>query len=452
MKKLNIMQITAVSMMLFAIFFGAGNMIFPPAMGQLAGEHFVSALVGFIITDVGIAVLGIMAVVMAGTSIDDLGALINRRFALFFSVSVYLLIGPFFGMPRTANVSFEIAVLPYIDPDIKRIVLFIFSALFFTITYYLSSNPNHLVNVVGKVLTPFLLISILIIFVASLVHSTGNGSIAFGKMMKPSGVYESIPLFQGMVEGYNALDGPAGLAFSVIVINAIQNYGIKDKKSIAKYTAFCGLGAAVLLSVVYFMLSYVGAITNDTFKNGGALLHAVTDHLLGEAGGIVLGGAVVLACFSTAIGLASSFANYFSSILPEKWTYKRIVAAVCMFGFVIANVGLDQLIAISLPILVMIYPVTIVLIVLSFFKKRIGNRRMTYVLGMLFTFVISFINGLEKAEVNLGVIGKFVSRLPLNDLGFGWIWFALAGALIGLLPIWSLNRVNEKKESVNPSI
>lgn len=448
MKKINKVQITAVSMMLFAIFFGAGNMIFPPAMGQLAGDHFLQALVGFIVTDVGIAVLGIMAIVMAGTSIDDLGGLVGRKFALFFSMSVYLLIGPFFGLPRTANVSFEIAVFPYIDPDAKRMVLLIFTAAFFLVTYYLSSNPNHLIDVVGKILTPFLLLSILIIFIAAFINSDGNGSIAFGQMMKPSGVYKTSPFFQGMIEGYNALDGPAGLAFAIIVIHALQGYGIKDKKAIAKYTGICGLGAAAFLSIVYFMLAYVGAITNTSFKNGGALLHAVTNHLLGNAGGIVLGVAVLLACFSTAIGLTSSFANYFSSILPEKWTYKRIIALVCGFSFVVANVGLDQLIAISLPILVMIYPVTIVLIVLSFFKKQIKNRRMVYVLGMLFTWIISFLNGMEQAGVPLGILEKWLSFIPLNDLGFGWIWFGMLGAFIGIFSIWPANKVSDKNKSL----
>ena len=439
MKKLNIMQIISISMMLFAIFFGAGNMIFPPAMGQLAGTNFPSALVGFILTDVGIAILGITAIVMVGTKIDDLGQLVNRHFALFFSISVYMLIGPLFGLPRTATVSFEISMSPYIAPELHLITRFIFSAVYFAITYYLSSNSNKLVDIVGKVLTPFLLLSIAAIFVASIVNTAGDGSLAFGKLMQPSGDYASIPLFKGMVEGYNALDGPAGLAFAIIVIDAIRNYGITDKKCIARYTIMCGFGSAFFLSIVYFMLSYVGAITNQPFANGGALLHAVTNHLLGNAGGVVLGVAVLLACLATSIGLTASFAGYFTSILPEKWTYKKVAACVCLFSFVVANVGLDELIKISLPILIMIYPVTITLIVLSLIKGKIGNRRMVYVMGMIFTFIISFVNGLENAGFHLGSISNAVSRLPFNELGFGWISFAIIGSVIGFLPFWPMN-------------
>ena len=440
MKKLNITQLVSISMMLFAIFFGAGNMIFPPAMGQLAGTNFPSALVGFILTDVGIAILGIIAIVMVGTTIDDLGCLVSRKFALFFSISVYLLIGPLFGLPRTATVSYEISLAPYIDPSMLWILRFIFSAVYFLITYYLSSNSSRLVDIVGKMLTPFLLLSIAVIFFASLINAPGNGSIAFGELMAPSGEYQTIPLFKGMVEGYNALDGPAGLAFAIIVIDAIRNYGVTDKKTIARYTVMCGLGSAFFLSIVYFMLSYVGAVTNQPFANGGSLLHAVTNHLLGNAGGIVLGVAVLLACLATSIGLTASFAGYFTSILPEKWTYKRIAAIVCTFSFIVANVGLNELIKISLPVLIMIYPVTITMIVLSLLKWMIKDRRMVYIMGMIFTFIISFINGLEHAGFDLGSISRAVSRLPFNELGFGWISFAIIGSLIGALPFWPANK------------
>ena len=440
MKKLSFSQILSVSLMLFAIFFGAGNMIFPPAMGQLAGSNYLSALFGFILTDAGIAILGITAIVLVGSSMDDLGHLVSKRFALALSIGVYLLIGPLFALPRTGSVSFEISVLPYIDPNQKTLWSFLFTAVFFAVTYYLSSNPNKIVDIVGKILTPVLLVSIFVIFLVTILNSDGNGSIAFGELMKPTNGYESIPFFKGMVEGYNALDGPAGLAFAIIVIEAIRNFGITDKKCVAKYTIMCGLGSAFFLSIVYFMLTYVGAYTNTPFANGGALLHGVTNHLLGGAGGVVLGIAVLLACLTTSIGLTTSFANYFKDVLPKSWTYKRIAAIVCFFSFIIANVGLSELIKISLPILIMIYPVTVVLMVLSFFRKKIGHRRMVYVLGMLFTFFISFINGLESAGISLGMISTLAARLPFYELSLGWIWFALIGIILGLLPNWSMNK------------
>ena len=440
MKKLSFSQILSVSLMLFAIFFGAGNMIFPPAMGQLAGSNYLSALLGFIITDAGIAILGITAIVLVGSSMDDLGSLISKKFAICLSIGVYLLIGPLFALPRTGSVSFEISVLPYINPDQKMLWSLVFTAIFFSVTYYLSSNPNRIVDIVGKALTPVLLISIFIIFITTMLHPAGNGLIEMGSISQPVNGYDQIPLFKGMIEGYNALDGPAGLAFAIIVINAIRNFGVSDRKSIAKYTIICGIGSAFFLSIVYFMLTYIGANTMTPFENGGSLLHGVTKHLFGGAGGFILGIAVLLACLTTSIGLTTSFANYFKFILPPSWTYKKIAAVVCFFSFVIANIGLSQLIQISLPILIMIYPVTVVLIVLSFFRNQIKHRRMVYVMAMIFTFMISFVNGLDSAGVVLGSLTTFVQQLPFYDLSLGWVTFAILGIIVGLLPFWPMNK------------
>ena len=186
MKKLTFIQIISVSMMLFAIFFGAGNMIFPPAMGQLAGTSYISALAGFILTDAGIAILGVTAVVLAGTSMSDLGNLVSRRFALVLSVGVYMLIGPLFALPRTGSVSFEIALLPYIGENNAILWSLLFTAAFFGLTYYLSSNPSRIVDVVGKYLTPVLLISILAIFIAS--RRADYRQVA--KLALPSGIFQ----------------------------------------------------------------------------------------------------------------------------------------------------------------------------------------------------------------------------------------------------------------------
>lgn len=436
MKKLSTKQILSVSLTLFAIFFGAGNMIFPPAMGQLAGTSYLSALFGFILTDAGIAILGVTAVVLVGNSMSDLGNLVGKKFALFLSVGVYLLIGPLFALPRTGSVSFELAAQPYLGGTHTMLYSILFTAAFFGVTYYLSSNPNKIVDVVGKLLTPFLLLSILAIFIAAVyAMMSGNGAPLLGSMDTPVGSYQEIPFFQGMIEGYNALDGPAGLAFSIIVINAVKNYGITEKKSIAKYTILCGLGAAFFLAVVYFMLTYVGASTMTAFENGGNLLHAVTKQLFGGAGGVILGIAVLFACLTTSIGLTTSFADYFHEILP-KVSYKKIAAIVCVFSFIISNVGLSQLIKISLPILIMIYPVTVTLIVLSFCKGKIKGHTYVYILGMIFTFVISFINGMENAGIDLGILSSYAGMLPFYKLGLGWVVPAVVGSLLGFLPIW----------------
>ena len=242
-----------------------------------------------------------------------------------------------------------------------------------------------------------------------------------------------------MIEGYYALDGPAGLVFAIIIINAVRGFQVHEKKNIIKYTLFCGAGAALILSVVYYMLTYIGAVTQTPFSNGGTLLHAVASDLLGPVGGIVLGVAVFFACMTTSIGLTTSFADYFHELFPNM-SYKKITAIVCLFSFVISNIGLDMLVQVSLPVLMMIYPVTVVLVILSFFKKWIGNRKMVYVLGMLFAFCVAFVDGMQSVKIMLGPVTEFCRQLPVYDLRLGWIIPAVAGALLGLLPIWKYNR------------
>lgn len=285
MEKIKARQLLSITLTLFAVFFGAGNMIFPPAMGQQAGENYIQALAGFILTDAGIALLGMIAVVLVGTEVSDLGELVSRRFAVFLSVCIYLLIGPLFALPRTGSVSFELAVRPYLSESNVWWVSLLVTAVFFWLTYYLSGNPKKVVNVIGKYLTPILLICIVLIFLACVfMEKSPNSSVQYGSIGVPQGVYKEIPFFQGMIEGYYALDGPAGLVFAIIIINAVRGHQVKTKRNIIKYTLICGAGAALILSVVYYMLTYVGAVTRTPFSNGGSLLHAVTSDLLGPAG------------------------------------------------------------------------------------------------------------------------------------------------------------------------
>lgn len=432
----------SISLMLFAIFFGAGNMIFPPALGHASGVDFFPALLGFITTDAGIAILGIAAVVLSGNSISDLAALVSKRFALLLPLVVYLLIGPLFALPRTGSVSFELSLLPFLPEGFSTpIACGLFTAAFFTITFYLSSNPKKIVDIVGRVLTPLLLLAIAAIFFGSIfAKDIYIQNELFNVLHEPSAEYAQFPFFQGMMQGYLALDGPAGLAFSILVIDAIRQQGVKDKRDIVKYTFLCGLGSALFLAIVYFALAYVGAITPGVFANGGVLLTSVTHTLYGTYGVMLLGVAVLLACLTTAIGLTTSFSDYLVRVYP-KLSYKKVAFVVCGFSFLIANVGLSQLIAISLPILVMLYPLSVVLMVTSFFKRWIQERRMVYVLGMSFAFFVSFFSGLQEAQYHIGGLQDFVSQLPFYEQGIGWILPACIGVLIGFLPIWK--RMNQ---------
>ncbi len=423
-------------------------MVFPPAMGQLAGENYWQAFIGFILTDAGIALLGIIAVVLVGNEITDLGNLISKKFSIFLSIVVYLLIGPIiFALPRTGSVSYELAAKPYVPSEYSWLVSLAVTAVFFAVTYFLSARPNKIVDIIGKYLTPILILSIVAIFFSCLFMDKSNHTIQYGATTASDVFPQGGAFFQGLVEGYNALDGPAGLVFAIIIINAVTGFGIKKRKNITKYTVICGIGAVIILSAIYFMLTYIGASTLTSFPNGGELLHAVTSDLLGTPGGIILGIAVLLACLTTSIGLTTSFSDYFHELIPSV-SYQKIALIVCVFSFVISNVGLTQLVAVSLPVLMAVYPVLVVLIIcLSFFKRWIQHRRMIYVLSMAFAFCISFINGLDSANIPLGIVADWIGMLPLYDLNLGWMIPAAIGAIIGILPFWPMNKKKTAIES-----
>lgn len=428
-EKLGTGKIISISLMLFAMFFGAGNMIFPPMLGYLGGESFFQGTLGFVVTDAGLSILGITAIVLAGTKLDDLASLVGPRFSIFVGMTIYLLIGPLFALPRTGTVSYEIAAIPFLGKDAGIVPSVIFTALFFGVTYILCLNPSRIVDIVGKILTPILLISIAVIFVVSVIHPVGE-------IGAPKGEYAETPFFKGMVEGYLALDGLAALAFAIVVINAIRDMGVTQSKSIVRYTLMAGILAGIGLGLVYLALGYVGAQTSmeeTAFGNGGQVLASVVYRLLGTGGNAVLGLAVMLACLTTSIGLATSFSDYFHEIFP-KVSYKVILTGVCVFSFAISNVGLTTMITFTLPALVMVYPPAITLVLLSFAKKMIGQKHEAYALGMFFAFIIGIFDGLKKAGISIGPLGEFVARLPFFDLGIGWILPAIAGCVIGMLP------------------
>ena len=431
MEKLNMKQIMSLTLTLFAIFFGAGNMIFPPAMGQVAGEHYLQALAGFILTDAGIALLGMIAVVLVGNKIMDLGDLVSRRFSLILSVTVYLLIGPLFALPRAGSVSYELAVRPYVPEDYGWLASLLVTAVFFSLTYYLSRNPSKVVDIIGKYMTPVLIISIVLLYLACLFLDKSQHALQYGPIQEAQGEYQDIAFFKGMIEGYNALDGPAGPVFAIIIINAVTGFQVKERKHVVKYTVISGIGAVVILSGIYYMLTYIGATTHTVFENGGVLLHEVASDLLGPAGGLVLGASVFLACMTTSIGLTTSFADYFHELCPSV-SYRKITAMVCLFSFAVSNVGLSYLIAVSQPVLMMIYPVLIVLILLSFFRKWIGEKKMVYILSMAAAFVPAFLNAMDNIGMTFGILTEYARKLPFYQLHLGWIVPAVCGAVAGL--------------------
>ncbi|PWW28194.1 LIVCS family branched-chain amino acid:cation transporter [Cytobacillus oceanisediminis] len=426
--KIPFSYLVAVGFMLFALFFGAGNLIFPAMLGQSAGINIWSANAGFIITGVGLPLLGILALGFSGKSdLQSLAGRVHPLFGLGFTVALYLSIGPLFAIPRTATVSFEIGIKPYFSEGSSVIGLIIFSILFFGITVYFSLKSSSIVDIIGKFLTPMLLIVIAVLIGAAFINPMGS-------FQAPSENYVSGAFFKGFQEGYLTMDALAAFVFGIIVVNAVKDKGAATKKDIMVAIAKAGVIAAGLLAIIYTSLSFIGASSVSELgllDNGGAVLSGASTHYFGSFGAILLSLIVFGACLTTSIGLITACSSYFNKLMPGI-SYKSFVIVLSIFSAVLANFGLSQLIAISVPVLVGIYPLAIALMALTFLHPLFKGKKEVYQGSMLFTFVVSMFDGLNAAGISFAPINElFGSILPLYDVGLGWIVPAIAGGLIG---------------------
>ncbi len=422
--------------MLFGLFFGAGNLIFPIQLGQLAGTNFWFALIGFLVTAIGLPFLGILAIGLSGSNgLRDLASRIHPLFGVIFSLALYLTIGPFFAIPRTATVPFVVGFEPFIQPQYTSLFLGLFSFVFFAIVYYFSLNPAKIMDYIGKYLTPAFLIFLFMLIITSILSPMGH-------FKQPMGEYINSAFMTGFKEGYNTMDALASLAFGIVVINAIKSSGITEPKEIAKATWKSGIFAMSLMMLIYGLITYMGASSIaaiGTFDNGGLIFAAVAKHYFGSFGAILLAIIIVLACLKTSIGLITSCSEFFNEVFP-KVSYKWFVFILCLVSFTIANFGLTNIIKFAIPVLMFLYPLAIVLILLALSASLFKNKQSVYATAMFFTIFISVIDGyralvdsVPAAKFGLfeAVAQLYTDFLPFYDIGLGWILPALIGALIG---------------------
>ncbi|PEK70866.1 branched-chain amino acid transport system II carrier protein [Bacillus pseudomycoides] len=416
-------------LMLFSLFFGAGNLIFPPMLGQNAGENFWPAMLGFLLTGVGLPLLTVIAISLSGNGMQQLASHVHPLFGILFTVVVYIAIGPSMGIPRVANVAYEMGVSSFLPETIRTssLSLFIYTVIFFTIVFWLSLNPSKLVDRIGNVLTPILLFSIFLLFVKSVFTPLGNS----GPSMQE---YQTSPIFKGFMEGYLTMDTISALAFGIIVVNAIRSKGVEDRKAVAIATTKAGLIAAAGLVLVYGALGWLGvtSVSLGYAKNGGQLLTVIVQQLFGPYGLALLAVIVTLACLTTCVGLVSACSQYFSTLFA-KFSYKELAGIICVLGLLVANLGLTKIIAISVPILLVVYPIAIVLVLLSLLHKYFGGYRSVYVGALIGAAVISMFDGLKQGNVSVTFITSYFEFIPFYNEGIGWLLPALAGATIGLV-------------------
>lgn len=427
--------------MLFALFFGAGNLIFPAQLGQYAGTNLQPAIIGFLITGVSLPFLGILAMGFSGSKdLQELSSRVHPIYAIIFTSLLYLTIGPFFAAPRTGAVAYDIGISTFIPDQYETIALFIFTFLFFGITLLLSLNPAKIVDRVGKIMSPAIIVLLLILLAMAFIQPIGT-------IQPPEEGYQSAPFIKGIMEGYNTMDALASLVFGIIVINVIRSLGVTSKREILGATARTGIIAAAFLALLYVGIAYLGAVTTEKFglfETGGPVLSSAADYYFGTFGTALLAVIIILACLTTSIGLMTACGEYFHSLVP-KVSYKVFVTVFTTFCFIVANFGLANIITYSIPVLMFLYPLAIVLMLLTFVSPLFRHARIVYISATFVTFCISIVDGFKTLYKSLevanpkwlqSIIDFYSNTLPFYEEGLGWLVpAAIVIVVFGILTI-----------------
>ncbi|WP_339252443.1 branched-chain amino acid transport system II carrier protein [Sporosarcina sp. FSL W8-0480] len=413
-------------LMLFSLFFGAGNLIFPPLLGLQSGENFEPAITGFLITGVLLPFMAVMAISLSENGLISIGSRVHRVFGIVFAILIYMSIGALYGIPRASNVAYELGFKQIIAVD-SQMALLIFSLIFFGVTYFISLNPKKIVDRIGQLLTPLLLLVLGMLVVQAFIKFENVASPAEGD-------YVTTPFIKGFVEGYFTMDAVAALAFGIVVINALKDKGAKSKLELVKGTFGAGVIAGIGLVIVYISLGWIGrVIPKDTdFANGAEVLTVASGILFARGGGLLFGVIVILACLTTCVGLITACARFFNEILP-KIHYRFYVAVFTLVGLLVSNLGLDLILSLATPLLVFIYPIAIVLVILSLLQHYVGGGKMMYRL----TVSVASIFALYDVLVNLGFqlhrSTELLEIIPFFEHGLGWVLPAFVAALVGYI-------------------
>ena len=407
-KKHTVRDIIVVGFAMFAMFFGAGNVIFPPYLGVEAGPDWLKGFSAYFIADIGLAMFAVFALLRAGSS-EAVTARLGKIPAAVLMSALILCIGPMVAIPRTAATTFEMAIVP----NIGGVSSVVFSILFFALILFLCIRQSAVVDIVGAVLTPLLLIGLAVIIVKGIAAPLGEISLT------PNA--DNVVL-GGIKAGYQTMDALAALPFGIIIIRSAASKGYTSSVRKFKLVSGSAVLAGVLLLGVYMGLCYLGATVSAQYglEIGRAeLVMAIVEALMGKVGMVIFGAVVGLACVTTAIGLTSSAAAYFTELCRDKIPYKAFVIVICVFSAVASNLGLDRIVAIAAPVLDIVYPPALVVIFISLVMPKVSD----YVS-----------RGAALGAVGASVLCAFkvpaMERLPLYDMGLYWI---LPAVIFGLL-------------------
>ena len=438
-KKLTLRQKILVAGTLFGMFFGAGNLIFPVHLGQMAGRNALPAIIGFIITAVGIPILGVAAIgITHSDGLQTLSGKVGKGYGIFFTCLLYLTIGPLFAIPRCATVSFTTGITPLLGADSpERLYLLLFSAVFFAFVLFFSLRPGKITVWIGKIINPLFLFFFAVLMLAALLAPGAAVSA-----VEPVEAYRSDAFFPALIEGYGTMDAIAGLAFGIVVIDVIRRMGVDNDDAIAEDVLSSGLLTGALMALIYVVSIVVGAQSRGLFElseNGGIALTQIAGHYLGGVGLFILAFTITFACLKTSIGLVTACAETFSKMTNGKISYRSWAILFTVFSFAVSNIGLSAIIEYSIPMLMLIYPPAIALILLAFLGKFFAHDRTVYIATMIGTWAAAIFDCMKTlpAPVQTALhldtpIAFAAAHLPLFDKNLGWLLPAVIGFAAGM--------------------
>lgn len=431
MKKLNSnssnRNILVFGFALFSMFFGAGNIIFPPYIGLIAAANWIPGFVSYFIADIGLALLAMFAILKCGGDVELITGRLGRISGILLTSIIILCIGPLLAIPRTGAATYELGVNLLVGESTASAI--ITSVIFFGITLALTLRQSSVVDIIGKILTPTLFIGLMALIIKGII--TPIGPVAENPLLDRI-------IASGIISGYQTMDVLGALAFGIIIVKSATEKGAHSYSEKRRLIGSASLVAAGCLFLVYCGLTYLGATVSTLYDpdiSRAQLVINIVEHIFSSGGIILLCIVVALACLTTSVALVSTTAEYFSRLAKGKLTYKALVIGVCVMSAVISNVGLDSIITIASPILKLVYPCTLVLIFLTFFQNRIKNQNV-YRFSATGAMLISFLEILHGLDMPVG----FVAHLPLGEYGFGWILPSIAFAMTGALFFKNRNR------------
>ncbi len=411
-------DIIVIGVALFAMFFGAGNLIFPPQLGVVSGASWLEAIMGFFTTDVSLSVLAIIAVAKSGGSFYSFLSKVSHRFSIVMGIILMLILGPLLALPRTGAVSFEMGIIP-LFPGISQLA---FTLVYFGFALLFVINPKGIIDKVAVYLTPILLIALVSIILKNMLMPGTDLPPA-----KISNVYA-----YAFLEGYQTVDALGAVIFSGIILMSLKEKGYTDTSSQVKMMIKSGLVAFSIIGFVYGGLIYLGASGAGNIPEGMSRTEsfmALVDRMFGQYGVWMVAVTVIFACFTTTVGLTTAVAEYFSELTNNKLNYRFNVIAITLLSFILANFGVEQIVTFSGPILGIVYPVILVLVVLNLFDKYIPFKEIyTGVVGG--TLCFSILMFICKSFDSLSGAKDWLLSFPMNTYEMGWLLPALVGGLL----------------------